>query len=59
MKKVTLITASPRKKGNTNKMAEWFKEEAEKHGATVTTFDAILNTDAQQAVKAIVQRLAL
>ena len=41
MQKVTLITASPRKKGNSNKMAAWFKEEAEKHGATVTTFDAV------------------
>lgn len=41
MSKITIITGSPRKDSNSNKMAQWFKDEAEKLGAEVSTFDAI------------------
>lgn len=40
MSKITIITGSPRHKGNTNIMAEAFIEAAENAGATVTRFDA-------------------
>ena len=53
MSKITIITASPRKEGNSLKMAQWFKEEAECLGAEVTTFDAIkLNLDGCHACNA-------
>ncbi len=46
MSKITIITASPRKDSNSNQMALWFQEEAERIGAEVVTFDAIkLNLD--------------
>lgn len=53
MSKITIITASPRKEGNSLKMAKWFTEEAERLGAEVTTFDAIkLNLDGCHACNA-------
>lgn len=42
MSKITMITASPRKNGNSNQMAEWFTEAAKQQGAEVATFDATL-----------------
>ncbi|MCQ2239805.1 MAG: flavodoxin family protein [Bacteroidaceae bacterium] len=46
MSKITLITASARKNGNSNQMANWFTEEAKTLGAEVTAFDAVkLNLD--------------
>lgn len=41
MSKITVITASPRKDGNSNYMAKWFAEEAERLGADVKIFDAV------------------
>lgn len=41
MSKITIITASPRREGNSLQMAKWFAEEAECLGAEVKTFDAI------------------
>lgn len=38
--KITVITGSPRKKGNSNAMTEAFIQEAEKLGHTVQRFDA-------------------
>lgn len=38
--KITVITGSPRKKGNSFAMTEAFIKEAEKHGNTVRRFDA-------------------
>lgn len=53
MSKITIITASPRKDGNSLQMAKWFTEEAERLGAEVTTFDAIkLNLDGCHACNA-------
>lgn len=40
MKKITVITGSPRRKGNSNALAEAFIESAEKAGNKVTRFDA-------------------
>ena len=40
MKKVTVITGSPRKAGNSNALAEAFIQSAEKAGAEVKRFDA-------------------
>ena len=53
MSKISIITASPRKDGNSLQMAKWFTEEAERLGAEVTTFDAIkLNLDGCHACNA-------
>lgn len=53
MSKITIITASPRKDGNSLQMAQWFAGEAERLGAEVTTFDAIkLNLDGCHACNA-------
>ena len=41
MSKITVITASPRQNGNSQQMAKWFIDEAERLGAEVATFDAI------------------
>lgn len=49
MSKITIITASPRKDGNSLQMAGWFAEEAERLGA-------IKDTDAEQKVKALAQK---
>lgn len=38
-KKVLVLTGSPRKKGNTNTMAQWFVEGAKEAGATVDLVD--------------------
>lgn len=40
MKKITVITGSPRKSGNSNVLAETFIQNAEKAGAEVSRFDA-------------------
>ena len=40
MKKITVITGSPRKAGNSNALAEAFIQSVEKAGAEVTRFDA-------------------
>lgn len=53
MRKITIITASPRKDGNSNQMAKWFQEEAGRLGAEIVTFDAIkLNLDGCHACNA-------
>lgn len=41
MSKITVIAASPRQNGNSQQMAKWFIEEAQRIGAEVATFDAI------------------
>lgn len=40
MKKIVLLTGSPRKNGNSNTMAEAFRKEAESRGAEVTVISA-------------------